>query len=165
MKQKTTCAAVIAKPIGEHLLFFNCPYPTSFKRDGREVVCTRKGFGAGTGGCVGTAVAPDAICHTSAGLLLSGSSQQDAGTPLRPVPRAGGGARMFWRKYSTTEVVTTGNASGGTVFAFRGSFLPCKHSRDARVKGCTQGRLQVVGQPEGSQGKSLTPVLHEIFSM
>lgn len=121
---------------------FYCTYPASFKRDGREVVCMRKGFGAGTGGCVGTAVAPDAICHTSAGLLLSGSSQQDAGTPLWPVPRAGGGARMFWRKYSTTEAVTAGNASGGTVFAFRGSLLPCKHSRDARVKGCIQERLQ-----------------------
>lgn len=38
-----------------------------------------------------------------------------------------------------TEAVTAGNASGGTVFAFRGSLLPC---RDARVKVCIQERLQ-----------------------
>lgn len=38
--------------------------------------------------------------------------------------------RMFWRKYSTSEAVTAGNASGGTTFALSGSFLPCESGKE-----------------------------------
>lgn len=82
---------------------------------------------------------PNAISpasHALAGLLFSGSRQKDAGTLLQPVPRAGGRARMFWRKYSTSEAVTAGNASGGTTFALSGSFL----ARVARRSGAKCGR-------------------------
>lgn len=120
--------------------FFYCKYPTSLLRgrskgDGREGSCPRQGFGAGASIDADTTVAPNAISpasHTLAGLLFSGTRQQDTGTLLRLVPRAGGRMRMFWRKYSTSEAVTAGNASGGTAFALSGSFLPCEGGKEER---------------------------------
>lgn len=113
---KVALAVFIAKPVVAPLLslFF--------------VASTRRpSCGAGAKGVAGRAPAQGKDLRQSQGCcgdhggtqslpqvaLWQGSfGEQDVGTLLRPVPRAGGRARMFWRKRSTSEAVTAGNTLG-----------------------------------------------------
>lgn len=98
-------------------------------------------------------MAPNAISPASnilAGLLFSGSRQQDTGTLLWLVHRAGGRVRMFWRKYSTSEALTERNTLGGMTFALSGSFLPT--ARVARRCGAKCGRDVLVKAMIASAG-------------
>lgn len=56
---------------------------------------------------------------------------------------------MFWRKYSASEVVTTGNALGGTMFALSVAARAARRSRDERSRDVLVKEVIANGERQG----------------